>query len=87
MWKHLADIPVQYQLVYVVSFVPTAVNATLILLATEFMPTVAAKAINATTNAYSIRSWPQSSWRIRALRYHFVNNVFIDPPVTDIGNP
>src|SRR5882724_1629768 len=43
------------------SLLEILLNALLIPLATLPMPTVAAKAINATTNAYSIRSCPLSS--------------------------
>src|ERR1051325_10516290 len=45
------------------SLLPILLNASLIFDATLLIPTVAAKAIRATTRAYSIKSWPCSSRR------------------------
>jgi hypothetical protein len=44
-----------------VSLVPTVVKALLIVVARVLIAAVAPKAINAATNAYSIKSWPDSS--------------------------
>jgi len=46
-----------------VSLVPTVVNAVLIVVARVLIAAVAPKAINAATNAYSIKSCPDSSLR------------------------
>ena len=51
-----SDIPTAKLLCKSSSLVPMLANAALILVATVLMPAVAAKAINATTKAYSIKS-------------------------------
>jgi hypothetical protein len=53
----------------VVILLPILLNAVLIEVATALIPAVAAKAIIATTSAYSIKSWPLSSFLSADLKF------------------
>jgi hypothetical protein len=52
---------------------PMVVNAPLMSVARPFMPTVAAKATKAINSAYSIRSWPCSSFNASFSKYIFTD--------------
>src|ERR1019366_907568 len=68
--------PIDYDML-LTSLLAILLKASLMPPATVPMPATAAKAISAATNAYSIKSWPQSSRRIWALMYVFRSKTFI----------